>query len=209
MALGKPPDILSNSPAITVIAKMIPGDTSPSPGTKEVLFFERQTYLQNPFCIWPLVGLAGLGIILGGLFLLLGNGSNLGTMVFFTLSGAALLALAILLMICLETRIQRDGVYYRLFPLNLIGKKKSWEEIENAYTCQYRPLIDFGGWGIRVNFFGKGWAWNVSGNKGLQLILTNGKRILIGTQKPEEIDRVLRQLEKLPPPENLQLNPEP
>jgi hypothetical protein len=34
---------------------------------------------------------------------------------------------------------------------------------------------------------GKGWAYNVRGNRGVQLELANGKRILIGSQRAEEL----------------------
>lgn len=40
---------------------------------------------------------------------------------------------------------------------------------------------DYGGWGIRYGRKGK--AFNVFGSRGLQLEFTNGKRLLIGSQK--------------------------
>jgi len=49
----------------------------------------------------------------------------------------------------------------------------------------YSPISDYGGWGIRYGSIGK--AYNVSGNRGVQLELLNGERILIGSQKPEEL----------------------
>jgi hypothetical protein len=52
---------------------------------------------------------------------------------------------------------------------------------------RYRPLIDFGGWGIRWSLFGKGMAYNVSGDRGVQLVLRNGSRILVGSQRAEEL----------------------
>jgi len=48
--------------------------------------------------------------------------------------------------------------------------------------------------GLKGGFFfnkGRGKAINVSGNIGVQLILKNGDKILIGTQKKEEALRVL------------------
>ena len=55
----------------------------------------------------------------------------------------------------------------------------------------YRPLLEYGGWGIRYAPFGKGWAYNVHGSQGVQLELTNGKRILIGSQRAEELARAI------------------
>ncbi len=51
----------------------------------------------------------------------------------------------------------------------------------------YRPIRDFGGWGIRWSWLGKGWAYSISGNRGVQLEFASGRRLLIGSQRPEEL----------------------
>jgi uncharacterized protein YlzI (FlbEa/FlbD family) len=54
-------------------------------------------------------------------------------------------------------------------------------------------LGEYGGWGLRYSFNKKrGNAINVSGDIGIQLTLTNGKKLLIGTQKKEAVNRVLK-----------------
>ncbi len=45
-----------------------------------------------------------------------------------------------------------------------------------------------------IRYGPKGTAYNVSGKIGLQLELKNGKKILIGTRKPEEIENLLHHL---------------
>ena len=52
------------------------------------------------------------------------------------------------------------------------------------------PIAEFGGWGIRYGF-GAGWVWNVSGNMGVQLELDNGRKVLIGSQRPAELKDAL------------------
>jgi hypothetical protein len=69
--------------------------------------------------------------------------------------------------------------------------------IEKYEVITYDPILDYGGWGIKYNRHGK--AYNVSGNKGLQLYLKNGKRILIGTQKESELTNFLTLINKLKP----------
>jgi hypothetical protein len=64
-----------------------------------------------------------------------------------------------------------------------------------CYVRKYKPLAEFGGWGLRFGVSGK--AYNISGNKGLQLELTNNKKLLIGTQKPEELSEALNKIGKL------------
>jgi hypothetical protein len=93
----------------------------------------------------------------------------------------------------LNTEIDETGIYYKFFPFHLKKHKIDWTSVEKAFVREYSPLGEFGGWGIRFGF-GSGKAFNVSGNMGLQLHLKNKKRVLIGTQKPEEIKMVLEQL---------------
>lgn len=89
----------------------------------------------------------------------------------------------------LTTEIRNDGLYVRFFPFHRSFIRITTQEITGFESCTYSPLGDYGGWGIR--FGKKGKAYNVSGNRGLQLELINGKRLLIGSQKPEELVRAL------------------
>ena len=97
----------------------------------------------------------------------------------------------------LVTEINSNTISYRFYPFILRDRFIYWEDIENAYIRQYKPLKEYGGWGIRFGFGGKGRAFNVSGNFGLQLELKNGKKLLIGTQKPQELEALLRTLGKI------------
>jgi hypothetical protein len=89
----------------------------------------------------------------------------------------------------LETVIKTDGLYFRFFPFHLKFRKFNWEEISKAYVREYKPVSEYGGWGLRG--FGKNEALNISGNKGLQLELSNQRKILIGTNKPDELSKAL------------------
>ncbi len=93
----------------------------------------------------------------------------------------------------LETTIDATGVSYRLFPFQLKRRQKSWDEIDRIFVREYSPLKEYGGWGMRHTFT-RGTAYNVSGNMGLQLVLRNNKKILIGTIKPDEANSVLKTL---------------
>jgi hypothetical protein len=57
--------------------------------------------------------------------------------------------------------------------------------IRSAKAIDYRPVRDYGGWGVRWGFRGR--AYNVSGNRGVELELDDGSRVLIGSQRPEEL----------------------
>lgn len=96
----------------------------------------------------------------------------------------------------LDTQIKKDGIYVRFFPLQLKFKHYTWENISKSYVRKYSPIIDYGGWGLRIGLFRKGRAMNVSGNKGLQLEFTDKKKLLIGTNKAEELTDALNKIGK-------------
>ena len=98
-------------------------------------------------------------------------------------------------LIRLDTRINSEGVFYKFKPFHFKEKLIAWSEIEKIYTREYKPIKEYGGWGIKGSWK-KGKAYNVSGNKGIQLELKNGKKILLGTQKPAEVDETLIKLKK-------------
>lgn len=86
----------------------------------------------------------------------------------------------------LEVRIEPDGIHYRFWPLISKERLVSIHEISHYEIRQYRPIADYGGWGIKKSFrWGK--AYNVSGNIGLQIYLNNGKKVLFGTQRQQAI----------------------
>ena len=68
-------------------------------------------------------------------------------------------------------------------------KTSQLDEIEDAYVRTYSPLGEYGGWGIRG--FGDNRAFNTYGDQGLQLLLKDGRKVLIGTQQPEVIQRAI------------------
>jgi hypothetical protein len=93
----------------------------------------------------------------------------------------------------LKTRIDEKGIYYKYFPFHLSYKIITWESISKCYMRKYDGISEFGGWGIKFSFRkNKGKSFTTKGNIGLQIELKNGKKILIGTQKKEELERVLK-----------------
>lgn len=94
----------------------------------------------------------------------------------------------------LTTRIDEKGIHYQFFPFHWSLKIIKWNEINNAYVRTYDPLGEYGGWGLKGGLLwnkAKGKAINVSGDIGIQLILKNGKKLLIGTQKQEEAKNII------------------
>ncbi len=88
----------------------------------------------------------------------------------------------------------RFGVLYRsLIPI---------ADLAQAEAVAYRPIREYGGWGIRG--FGRRRALNMRGDRGVLLHRKDGSTILIGSQKPRELLAALGQAgvvvqDRLPP----------
>lgn len=89
----------------------------------------------------------------------------------------------------LRTCIDERGIHFQFIPFHLKEKTVDWSTLEACYTRTYEPIKEFGGWGYRIGF--KGRALNVKGNQGIQLIYKNGKKLLLGTQNPEDVQQVI------------------
>ena len=106
----------------------------------------------------------------------------------------ALITLLLLLFIIwiyqmrLVTEVRDDGLYVQFVWLTR-RRKIPFSEIKSYAARTYSPLLEYGGWGVRYGFGGK--AYNVSGNRGVQLEFTDGKRLLIGSQRPEELAQAI------------------
>lgn len=96
----------------------------------------------------------------------------------------------------LETKISEEGILVRFYPIQLKFRQYKWEDIDQIYLREYSPITEYGGWGIRYSFTGNGKALNVSGRNGLQLVFKDGRKLLIGTNKSEDLMQVLSVLGK-------------
>ncbi len=93
----------------------------------------------------------------------------------------------------LKTEITNDRIYFYFFPFHTKKHFYDLADIRKMEVVKYRPILDYGGWGVRG--FGSNKAFSVKGNKGLKIIFKNGDIRLIGTQKPEELQKVIQELQ--------------
>ena len=94
----------------------------------------------------------------------------------------------------LKTEITDEGISINLVPFFLKPKFIAWTDVSKVSVRKYAPIREYGGWGIRIGF--NGMAYNIAGDKGLQIVLNNGKKILVGTQKMEELNQFLYEVAK-------------
>lgn len=113
-------------------------------------------------------------------------------------SNAALLVITLFILVLLvllyqaklETLVTDDGVYFKWKPFQKTYRKFAWSEIVKA------EIIRFGfiGYGWRLTSYGT--IYNVAGDKGLQLHLKSGKKVVLGTQKANELAEFLCQINR-------------
>jgi hypothetical protein len=59
------------------------------------------------------------------------------------------------------------------------------EDVVRAEAVEYRPVREFGGWGLRG--FGRRRAVSARGNRGVLLIRRDGSTVLVGTREPRKL----------------------
>ncbi|MBL0105501.1 MAG: hypothetical protein IPP51_17980 [Bacteroidetes bacterium] len=158
-----------------------------------ILYKEEQRYTQ--WWIWLIILAVNAIIVYGCIMQVLGGKqfgdnpmSNVGLIMFM------LLFLAFSFFISrfrLQTNVKSDGVYVRFFPFQYKYKFYAWETITKSHVRSYSAFREFGGWGVRYGFFGKGRAFTLKGNKGWQLEFADKGKLLIGTQRPEDLTSFL------------------
>ena len=62
--------------------------------------------------------------------------------------------------------------------------------IRKIEVVSFRPIADHGGWGIRSGRDGER-VLDARGNRGVRLELSDGSKLLIGSQKPEALARAI------------------
>ena len=166
----------------------------------EVPFREVQRF-QQPW-LWALIlfaaGFAWITFVYG-LFSSLSRDEGAGELwiavLVWVLAGLGLPALFIFCRLVVEVR--SDGLYYRYHPFHRRMHRIAWGEVGTAEARTYRPIMEYGGGGSRAGWRrGRGKAYNVYGNRGVQLELADGKRVLFGSQCADELAAAVKRAMK-------------
>ena len=62
-------------------------------------------------------------------------------------------------------------------------------EVMGARAREYDAIREYGGWGIRGSRDKR--AYNVSGNAGVEVFLKDGRTVMIGSQRAQELERAI------------------
>ena len=152
----------------------------------ETVFKEKQKFTQW----WLWLFLIAIGIFqVYALSVQLINGqyfgdkpmSNIGLIIFTIIPFGIII---LFLYIKLETEIDEKEIRIQFTPL--VKKTFRLEDIKSAEVLKYK----FVGYGMRL-FTSYGTVYNTKGNMGLAIELKNGEKVLIGTQKADELAKHL------------------
>lgn len=153
------------------------------PDETETVFQEEQPFDQ--VWLWALMGVELIIVLLP----LIITGQPLWAIGLAV--GFMVMTFAMLGALKLRTRIDRQGIHYRMSIFHWKEQTIPWEDIDQVYVRKYSPLKEYGGWGVKYGPSGK--AFNVKGNFGIQITKKNGKRVLLGTQLPDDVSAYLSQ----------------
>ncbi len=89
----------------------------------------------------------------------------------------------------LETVVTDEGLRVQFKPFT--KRVIQWSDIESSAARDYRPIREYGGWGWRRSAR-YGSAYNVSGSRGVQLHLSSGEKLLIGSNEANRLARAIQ-----------------
>lgn len=104
----------------------------------------------------------------------------------FTLGGPIMMGIVALLFYALTVEIDATHLRFR-FGVGLIRKRIPLAEIAAVQPVRNSWLY---GWGIHRT--PHGWLYNVSGWEAVEITLTSGKRLRLGTDEPRRLVQALR-----------------
>jgi hypothetical protein len=155
------------------------------------------------FVLIAVVALASLAPLVYGLYWQVGRGIPWGDK---PMTDEALIILTIFILITvivmvfmlanlkLETRIDSEGVHYRMFPI-----KRRWKTIKPSDIVDYSldrryKLFEKGGVGFHRNILKKTTSLKIWGGKHITIQFHDGHKIMLGTQNLDGIEWAMRKL---------------
>ena len=90
----------------------------------------------------------------------------------------------------LSVRLYRDHARVGLGTVGVIHRNVRYEDILETESVHYRPLRDFGGWGLR--FRGNRRAWTARGDAAVVLRMADGTELYVGSDRPHRLEERIR-----------------
>ena len=90
----------------------------------------------------------------------------------------------------LTVLVQETRVFVHLGAVPLIRTKVPFVDILGLASVEYRPIREFGGWGVRG--WGKKKAWTARGDRAVVLSLVGDRELYIGSDHPQRLEERIR-----------------
>lgn len=139
-------------------------------------------------CAIALIGIAGYAVLFQ-----LSHGQIIGAAAGMILVAAAVIVLIpFFVMPAMTTRVDGEGLHVRfgVMPWRTITAGS----IAAVEPCTYDARKDFGGWGMRLRVRGRNDCYTIGGNEGVWLTLLHGQRVLVGSERRDELATAIRSL---------------
>jgi len=91
--------------------------------------------------------------------------------------------------------VDPEGILIHLGAVPVLRRRVRFEEIEGMDVVRYRPIREFGGWGIRG--WGRKKAWTARGNQAVRLHLSGDRLLYVGSDAPPRLAERIRNIGKL------------
>ena len=90
----------------------------------------------------------------------------------------------------LTVLVQETRIVMHLGTVRLVRGMVPFDRIVSLETVRYRPLMEFGGWGVRGA--GKKKAWTARGDRAVVVGLEEGRRLYVGSDHPKRLEEAIR-----------------
>ena len=86
---------------------------------------------------------------------------------------------------CLDVEVRGGHLFVAFGPVHLVHRRIRYADIESVGAVTYRPIREFGGWGIRG--WGRRTAWTMRGNRAVRVKLVGGREVYVGSRFPQRL----------------------
>lgn len=90
----------------------------------------------------------------------------------------------------LTVMVQETRLVIHLGSVVLVRKVVPFDSIVSLGSLRYRPLVEFGGWGVRGAR--KKQAWTARGDRAVVIGLEEGRRLYVGSDHPKRLEEAIR-----------------
>ena len=93
---------------------------------------------------------------------------------------------------CIKLVVRVNGTNLIILFSPLTSRTIPLAEIATVEARDYRPVGEFGGWGLKYSIRQRRTAYNVKGSRGVFIDLASGKKILIGSQRADDLAAAIK-----------------